>query len=302
MENYKKHYCLILIVTFIDDICIYELLDSIRNFNKNPSLTLLVILVSQGVKLPTEVDTATNNIDFKILYNEKRTSLSKARNIGLDYLTEHSIQGDFITFPDDDSAFDAHFFENFLKVVKQPNNYLIPVYNTGTKTLYKKFNIKNRSKLEYRHFKYVGPPNIIISFDTFKTGVRFDTDLGVGAKYGSAEDNDFYFRCYNVEPFYFTNDIYIFHRATQNRYAQMPFKEILKRFRGYSTGYIYVVLKYHQPVELFRILIRTAGASFVNIFKGNLKLSCAYFVQFFLRIQLIFQIWINKEYRDSKQQ
>jgi GT2 family glycosyltransferase len=282
-------YDLVMITTFINDKHIYKLCESIV-CNNESNLNLLVILVEQSTSVSEKcIQKNTNYTEIEIIKAGKNIGLSSARNLALHFIKQHNVSFNFVMFPDDDTTFDKDFFLNFKNVVEPDKNLLIPFYNEGTFIPYKKFNLKNKTPLSKNDFKYVGSPNIVIFNQVIYQDVMFDELLGVGSKFGSSEDVDFYFKSFDICPFIFTNQLYNFHPAKTDRYSTMSYNEIIKRFRAYSSGYIYVMLKYKKKFPLLNILLTTIGAALLNFFKGNWKMCRAYTAQFFIRMQLIFQ-------------
>ena len=285
----NRYYNLIMVTTFVDDQCIYKLIKSIANNNKE--IEVLLILIIQTVPLNRElINTYALKINLLIVDTGKKLGISAARNIGIDYVKNNQLQFDFLMFPDDDTTFDNIFFRNFKTNIKQGNNYLIPIYNQGTFIPYKNYNLKNNTLLGKNGFKYAGAPSIIVGCNSLTDGILFDEDLGPGGKYCSSEDLDFYFKIENYHKFIFINKIYNFHPSRNDKYEKMSYSEIIKRFRAYSFGYIYVMLKYKKYYPIFKILFTTFGASVLNLSKGNWKMCRAYLAQFFIRIQLVFQL------------
>lgn len=287
--NTNHYYDLIMVTTFVDDKCVYKLIKSIADNNKE--IEVLLILIIQTVPLDRELISAyTSKINLIIVDTDKKLGISAARNIGIDYVKNNHLQFDFLMFPDDDTTFDNVFFKTFKSCIKPGNNYLIPIYNEGSFTPFKDLKIKKNGILSKNDFKYAGSPNIIVFNKVIQAGILFDEQLGVGGNFGSSEDVDFYLKSYATCPFLFTNKIYNFHPSREDKYKKMSYSEVIKRFRGYSSGYIYVMLKYKKYYPIFKILFTTFGASVLNLLKGNWKMCRAYLAQFFIRIQLVFQL------------
>lgn len=289
--KFKKKYNLVFITTHQSENYIYNLLNSIKN---SVNIELLVIVLSQ--------DLSVNIINYESYFdvhaiNINRMGLSKARNIGLNFLKENSIKSEFIMFPDDDSSFDNDFFENFANIKEADNSFIIPIFEEKSipKKLYMgKILDENTVILETNH-NLIGSPNQLIRYNANIEELFFDEKLGVGAIYGSCEDYDLFIRLVRSgEKFLYTSKLYNFHPKKTYVYKNMSFEQIVKRFKNYSTGFCFVIFKYDLKQFIFMFLLRTFIASIVFFLKLNFKLSLAYLIQFFDRIILIQKFSKNK--------
>jgi len=285
-----RNYSLIMITTHQNDVAISDLLKSVDENSKD--LSILIVIVSQGIKVNFSIKNSLLNLIF---IDEAKISLSKARNIALNYVSQNNLSADYIMFPDDDSSFDAVFFENFKSIQSLGSNYITPIYNTGTKDVYlgKK---PNDTVVSIRDYNMVGSPNQIIQYSKFKDFIYFDEELGVGAKYGSSEDLDLFIRL-NLAgaKFIYTDRIYTYHPKKTDVYKHKSLKEIVSRFRNYSSGFALLIFRYRLYSFIPTYIFRTFAAFLVFAVKLNFKLSLAYLIQFFVRIQLLWFFWLNNK-------
>ena len=277
---------LVMISTFIHDEYISFLLNSIEA--NNDKISIKLILVKQG-DFPYRIPKLDGSLLYIEMIETGLIGLSAARNIALDYIIACGYSSRLVMFPDDDTTFDEVFFNNFCQVTLSHSNYLMPIKDSPT-SFYKRFDIPDGKLLKKSDFIYVGSPNMLIDFQLFKENIRFDENLGVGSRYGSCEDVDFFLKTNSILEFKFTSELYNFHPRKVDRYNAMAFKEILKRFKGYSSGYIYTMLKYNFKIYLLSMLFRTVAASFIFFLRLKFRLSFAYFLQFFIRIHLMIVI------------
>ena len=190
---YKKEYDLIFVTTFNSVDWIEHLLYSVATQNNIVDL-LIVVVAQDGLKISTsEFQSGKNNII--VLSEIEAIGLSTARNIALRYICEKNIVYSHIMFPDDDSTFSSDFFLNFRNTVLKNTCYLIDVLNQGTITQYKQNHLIDGVNLYVDDYKYAMSVNMIIDFGTLNKVQYFDPEMGVGAKYGAGEDQDFYIRC-----------------------------------------------------------------------------------------------------------
>ena len=284
-------YNLIFISTHQDNFHIYKLINSIRPNIKN--IKTLLLIVSQEC----EIDNNSNNELLDIISVESlKISLSKARNIALDYLLQNRISSEYIMFPDDDTSFDQIFFENFSTILNSNKNYITPIYKEGTKDLYFGRKTKDNKIITPRDHQLIGSPNQIILYDYLKSDIQFDEKLGVGAQYGSSEDFDLYLKLYQKgNQFFFTNKLYNYHPAKVAAYKNVNLNHIVKRFENYSSGFAYIIFKYKLFKLIPEYLFRTFVAFIFFGLKLDFKLSRAYLTQFFIRIKLLSYFLFNKK-------
>ncbi len=283
MNNSISHtYDIVFISTFIDNESVEQLVSSIENNIK--SLKIFVILINQSD--PTNVLSNLKNINIIVL-TVGRLSLSKARNIGINYIIDNKIQASHFMFPDDDSSFDKYFFENYQSVVEKGKNYLIDVYCEGTDKLYRNNNYQDGDILTLSKYEAAMSVNMIIEYNTFLKVGYFDENLGVGAKYGAGEDGDYYIRCCKVSGYFiYIKQLHTFHPSPNDRYNRMPLHSLIKRFNNYGRGVIYMQCKHSFYKDALATSIRAIGGAFYYLLKGNFRLFGAYICSFFSRISL----------------
>lgn len=285
-----------MVTTHQDDLNIYKLIDSIDSNIVN--IEVLLIVVSQECTIIYETKNPLLTIVF---IQESKTGLSKARNVALNFLSQNTISAEYIMFPDDDSSFDQEFFINFPAILNSNKCFIIPIYNEGTKDLYFGKRTKENKLIKPMNHQLIGSPNQIILYNLLKKDIVFNEELGVGAKYGSSEDLDLFLNLYlKGNSFVFTNKLYNFHPKKVAAYKNVPLQNIIKRFKNYSSGFASVIFKYKYFKLIPEYLIRTLVAFVVFAIKFNFKLSLAYLVQFFLRIQLLIHFFFYKSISNSK--
>lgn len=266
---------------------IFKLINGIDNHAEN--IKILLVVVSQKCK----IDYLPKNPLVSIVFIQQcKMGLSKARNIALKYLISKNISAEFIMFPDDDTTFDSIFFQNFKLFLGNDCSYILPILeeHSSTKKLYMgEIKPENTIVTEKNHH-LIGSPNQLIRYNPNLEILKFDEKLGVGAVYGSCEDYDLFIRLVRSgEKFLFTSKLYNFHPKKTNVYKNMSFKQIVKRFKNYSSGFCFVIFKYNLKQFILMFLIRTLIASAVFFVRLNFKLSLAYLIQFFDRLLLIYK-------------
>lgn len=292
LKNIK--FDLALIVTCIDEKYILKMISSV--ISNNNQLNVLIIFVNQsGMSFAIE----NNNLMVHIIeLKSKIISLSKARNIGINYLLENTVNFFHLMFPDDDSTFTKHFFKEYEKCVTINSNILINIYCEGTKRLYKKLNHNDGDILSCKNYDSAMSVNMIVSYDTFASAGLFDERLGVGSKYGSAEDNDYFINCCMIDNgfFVYKKNIYYFHPSPSNKYSQMSIQELINKFINYGNGIIFMLCKHKYYKEALVVCIRAIAGAFVSLVKFDFRLVLAFSVVFYTRIAMFFRcIVFSKE-------
>ncbi len=291
MKHYKS-YNLIFISTFIDRKNIDNLINTVTE--NNQTLSILFIIVNQ-TKSELILPSSTH-IDFHQI-NKERLSLSKARNIGINYLTENNIQFEHIMFPDDDTTFSDVFFDRYKDYISSDENYLIDVYCFGSNNLFKQLKYPEGEFLNRYNFEAAMSVNMIINYKTFMQVGLFDERLGVGAKYGAGEDTDYFIRASDsiVHGFIFTKVLYNFHPSSSNKFSKMKLQHIINKYTNYGNGVIFMLCKHKMYLEAFNICFRAIGGALVAFYKLKFNLFLAYIIAFFSRLSMFIKCIIHSK-------
>lgn len=279
----NKQFDILLISTCCNHEHIYSLINSVLEFNN--SLSLGLIIVNQfNVRIDKVVSNSFS--DIIIIEHGKNENSSVARNIGIDYLVRNNFNSKFVCFPDDDSTFDAVFFNQIHKNIKSChlNNTICEVYCEGTKKQFKKVVLNNGAILTKRNFGIVGAVNIIVNFSTFKKVLHFDTRFGVNAKYGAGEDGDYFIRAVGFEPFYYNNEIYNYHPSGESKFDKLSYLKKRRKLINYGKGGIALLCKHRMYLAGLKLALRALGGFFYFTYKLKFLLAIAYLEAFFVRL------------------
>ena len=222
-------YNLLLVCTSSNKLFIESLISSVSNNNNKIKIFLIVVLQKQ---INFDITAFKNNyLDILKFNTNNQIALSSARNICLKYIYDNSLQFDHIMFPDDDSTYDDFFFNNYLSIVNLGKSYLIDVKCEGEGILYVANNAKEGDLVGISNYHMAMSVNMIVSFEVLNKQFLFDESLGVGSKYGSAEDSDFFIRCVKESgPFNYSKMLYNFHPSPDVKYANLPLRSVIKRY------------------------------------------------------------------------
>lgn len=277
----KKQYDLVFITTFVNKEHIETLMASIINTNK--SLNVLLLIICQNGHSILKHTTEYISTIYILLSN--MVGLSKARNIGLNYLYKHNIDYKYIMFPDDDSIFDESFFINFATYIR--GNTLIAVKASQDRQSYF-IKMPNKQLASFKDYKYAISVNMIVRKKCILEVGGFDEELGVGAYYGAGEDNDFFIRCNNIESFTFCNNIWNYH-PLQKENISLPLEKLISRYKSYGRGVISMLVKHHMYNAAITTIIRGYLGSLINLFHLRPQMSYVYFVAANTRLVTLFK-------------
>lgn len=280
-----KDYNLILISTHQNSLHVLTLINSIHNNIKN--IKVLLLIVSQECEINYESQNPLLVITF---IDEVKMGLSKARNIALKHLSQNTISAEYIMFPDDDSSFDQDFFINFSTILNSNKCFITPIYNEGTKDLYLGKLLKYNCFINENMHSLIGSPNQIILYEKFKEQIFFNEDLGVGSKYGSCEDYDLFIRLNRFgAKYFFISTIYSFHPSKLTKNI-VPLNEIVKRYKSYSPGFVFIIKKYSKYRFMPSFLVRPLVGSIFKVLMFDFKMASVYCQVFFFRIKLLYDL------------
>lgn len=232
-----------------------------------------IILIKQGKAWPKE---QFSPVLLHTINSSERLSLSKARNLGLEYLFQEKLQAKHIIFPDDDSTFDAEYFENYARLCQEDEAYLSKIKNLEDGKNYKTYPESNTSG-GIELLPLVASVSLIIPHAWVENIGLFDEQLGAGAPYGSSEDLDYFLRALNYGKFSFLPEIYNLHPSRFGKYDSLSSAQIKQRFQTYTDGYLYVFFKHQLSHKLKLFPERALGGFVISLLKFDIKLAMQYF-------------------------
>jgi len=287
-----RNFDLIFISTCCNHEYIYKLIDSI--VNNNNSVSVYLIIVNQDSNRIIDVIN-TENTTIKVIEHNINVNTSIARNIGIKYLIENDLSFNFISFPDDDSSFDSSFFTTLnLKISENDfRNFIIDVYCTGSKKLFRKINYENNKLLTKYDYNLVGAVNIILNYKTFKNVLYFDTRFGVNAKYGAGEDGDYFIRAVQLNEFYYTNKLYNYHPSGESKFKTFDRKKLKKRMVSYGKGGVALLCKHKMYKDASVLTFRGLGGFGIYSLKGEFRIALAYLESFFVRFYYLLKFYFS---------
>lgn len=239
-----------------------------------------IILVDQSDSNIIEemVESAING--NKITYLKvSKMALSKARNIGLKYVT-----GDIFAFPDDDCWYSNNIISDvssYLTVNKEIDILCCNVYDPNEKKFYgkrRKFHSEIININQINIFKFPISVGIFIR-NSKSTTLAFDEQLGAGSRWGSGEETDLLLRLLKMGyRIIYNSKLLIFHPIGNSDNWN------LNKYKTYGMGFGATIKKairrgqYWVTFELLEIIIRTMGGILLKYISDN-KSAKKYFVR-----------------------
>jgi len=183
------------------------------------------IIVSDDASTDTTKELVSQITKVRIVYlrNERNLGLSATRNAAL-----KKARGEFLVIIDDDTTLESEFLEKLDRVISLKKSrvfcpmILDPETNEPFVNLFK--NHKEKS-LGYRDFNYfIGLANIFAREVFTKCG-EYDERFGVGARYFSAEESDYFFRLKRTgEKILYIPELIVYHRKEKNISGEKVYK------------------------------------------------------------------------------
>lgn len=226
-----------------------------------------------------------SSIDFKYV-KASPCSLSKARNIGLEYA-----KGEYIGFPDDDCWYEE--------------NTLCKVMHYLSQGIYQGITGKGTNEKGELTSKFPAMASVLSTtnrcsaisytlFFVFKKKLPFDENIGVGSPFniGSGEETDYLLNLMEKYHYkvYYDPDI-IVHHPTNSIYE---WDYVKRKTYSYARGGGYLMQKHSFPVSyMVKQFFRPCVGIIVNLLRLDVKASICSYLNFKGRIEGYF--WKNKQ-------
>lgn len=206
-----------------------------------------VIIVDQSDNNKTEcLISAEKYKTLKIkYYHVNFKGLSNARNYALE-----KAEGMYFSLIDDDAFYESHYFEKAHAILKRKCDLILSGYMTkldGSPALHEYTRKRCNTLFTVREIIRMAPsPGLIFPMSIYNEGMRFDSDFGVGAKFGACEETDLILtaldRGYNV---LYAKDLVLIHPTGEHSYEIENDTE-LKKTRNYAKGLGALISKDHM--------------------------------------------------------
>lgn len=223
-----------------------------------------LIFIDQGDNRDIFKD-INDQIDFKYVKSNK-CSLSKARNIGLQY-----VKGEYVGFPDDDCWYESNTLKQVLDYLMQGEYQGITGKGTNENgILTSKFPLSASLLTPTRRCAAIS----YTLFFVFQKELYFDENIGVGSEYnlGSGEETDYLLNLmekFNYKIYY--DPTIIVHHPTFEIY---DWNQIKRRTYSYARGGGYLMQKHTFPCSyIAKQFLRPLVGIFVHLLKFDYKAS-----------------------------
>lgn len=220
-----------------------------------------LIFIDQGNNYDVFKD-INREIEF-VYIKSTPCSLSRARNIGLKYVT-----GAYVGFPDDDCWYEPDTLRRVLNELLNIGGGVVArgIDENGNNTNGNTPSIKHRLKL-YKHYGAIS----YTIFLKFNDKIYFDENMGVGSPFnlGSGEETDYLIHCMNnmKESVCFIPSIVVRHPSSGlGNYAN-----VINKAYSYARGNGYLMKKNNYPLVLVaNRILRPILGMFIYAFIGKL--------------------------------
>jgi hypothetical protein len=213
---------------------------------------------------------------FEIQLDKKGTS--NAKNIGIQYILDKAEDEDIICFPDDD----CWYPQDSLKIII--NNFKNNKYDAIVGKAYDPIQNKDFGFEQYKKSLIANKNNahkfLMISMffkvKIFKdSNIRFDSELGVGAKYGCGEETDLLLNILNKDnKVFFDNRLIIYHLN-----YKMKIEQLISYSYGQGALLKKIIFKYRAFKIFFGIILRPLLGMFCFAFLLKFEKSNRYFLR-----------------------
>lgn len=183
-------------------------LQSINKSCRNIDISIQFILISQNIDAPCILRPIDNdNLSITIIHSKIR-GLSLNRNIGL-----REAKCDWVMFWDADCLIDVNFFLN-LKLLIEKNPKLTIFFGKINsiergKSILRSWPSFPKNVTRFKVWQLATSVNGVWKKKSFSHVMEFDESFGIGARFGSCEDVDFYVKL--EKPAYYSPDLITYH-------------------------------------------------------------------------------------------
>jgi hypothetical protein len=196
-------------------------------------------------------------------------------------------------FPDDDTTFDSSFVKEFKNL--GTGDYVLNLLTKQSKEPYAKYSKVDRSSMNKENISYAGCVRFLFSSKLIYELGFFDENMGIGAKYGSGEDGDYFLRALKLSTLIYLESLYTLHPSPNNKYSKMSMKSILIRFSNYGKGAIFLCFKHKMYFSAVICVFRGVFGFIISLFKFEFKLAIAYLFAFFIRARTFIELLFLKK-------
>ena len=272
-------------------LCTMNRNDFVENFlkqlNKSSYKNFELIVVDQNKD--NFLEKILQKFDFEIKYLKSSPGLSVARNKGLEL-----INGDIISFPDDDCEYPTNILSDVEKIFSRNKHDFI---STSSKWHDMKISNGNFDKYSGKITKYTIWRRAISYTLFFKRNaiknLKFNEQLGVGAKsiFQSGEETDFTLRCIkNGNSGFYYHDLHIYHPHTDD-----SFDNLKVRLSKYTPGKCYVLLKNNYGIFYIGLyFLSPLLKGLISLLRFNFFNTKLHFLSSYYRLNGIFQFYAQK--------
>jgi GT2 family glycosyltransferase len=197
---------------------LHTLLESLGR--QRAAIELVLVMRDSGSR-PREAD----NVRIHALSQPLRISLSRARNVAIDYAREQRLleAADVVGFPDDDCSYPSGLLARVAALIDDGNDIVVGTYGPAADRVDReRFPSTGRPLSAALTMRTVSSNNMFFAAHVVAAVGNFDERFGLGARYGAAEDTDYVLRALRLgaQGSYAPRDIFVSHPYKADRQGQ----------------------------------------------------------------------------------
>jgi glycosyltransferase involved in cell wall biosynthesis len=236
------------------DVLIDSVIRALRQ--TEPTLVIEFIIVDQSASYSDHTFPSSERLQLLHLYSARR-GLSFNRNVGLEKVT-----GDWVMLIDSDCEVSENYFscfENLIRAHPETGHFIGRILDSDAGSLlFREWPSAEQRVMKPMLWYFATSVNSI--FRVEKDKPRFDERFGLGARYGSSEDIDFFLRLKRKR--LYTPRLDIFHPNIFN--AEIP----RAKLDSYSVGFGALCAKHVLPLG-FLMLITSLIKKALDMLRGR---------------------------------
>jgi hypothetical protein len=197
---------------------LHTLLESLGR--QRAAIELVLVMRDSGSR-PREAD----NVRIHALSQPLRISLSRARNVAIDYAREQRLleAADVVGFPDDDCSYPSGLLARVAALIDGGDDIVVGTYGPAADRVdRKRFPSTGRPLSAALTMRTVSSNNMFFAAHVVAAVGNFDERFGLGARYGAAEDTDYMLRAMRLgaKGAYRPREVFVQHPYKAHRAGQ----------------------------------------------------------------------------------
>jgi hypothetical protein len=256
-----------------------RLMDSVdKSFNADGISAIHVILLQSTTQIPFETEPYLQAGARHFLTIDRRVSLSKARNIMIEFAISNALldQAELCAFPDDDAWYPDGFMKQTTSYFSLNKNQDILITKYGSKPISNpKFDeLKKTVTIQPSSFiRNTSSNTLFIRTALVKSVGLFDEKLGLGAEINGGEDLDYGLRafCLSNKPIAFFPEVLVGHRDPMRWVVSKYYSGSLYAIGKSASSSPKLAFQFIRKIAVGIYLVITNQLAFTEFRKGTMQ-------------------------------